>query len=159
MTGAPNAPLFYRSSHSPIQIERRMMATPAVQPIAPTDSPTFFSDTFWKRFQNDKQLAQHVPVVALNAEGTICSVSRSARSLLEYGPDQKIEPYFFTHVHGRNLRRVMQDLAHMACNRKSHTRWLVRLQTGTGRWRWYRITVLNRLEAEEARIFLRLERI
>jgi PAS domain-containing protein len=136
-----------------------MMATPAVQPIAPTDSPTFFSDTFWKRFQTNEQLAQHVPVLALDGEGTICSVSRAARSMLEYGSDQKIEPYFFTHVHGRNLRRVMQDLAHMACNRKSHARWLVRLQTGTRRWRWYRITVLNRLEAEEGRIFLRLERI
>jgi len=136
-----------------------MMATPAVQPMTPTESPTFFSETFWKRFQNDEQLAQHVPILALDGDGTIRSVSRAARSLLDYPPDQDLDAYFFTHVHGRNLRRVMQDLAHMACNRKSHARWLVRLRTGTGRWRWYRATVLNRLQSEQACVFVRIERI
>jgi len=135
------------------------MATPAVQPIPPTESPTFFSETFWKRFQNDEQLAQHVPVLAVDDDGTIRSVSRAARSLLDYAPNQDLDAYFFTHVHGRNLRRVMQDLAHMACNRKSHARWLVRLRTGTGRWRWYRATVLNRLQSEQACVFIRIERI
>lgn len=135
------------------------MATSVVQPIAPAESTTFFSDTFWKRFQNDEQLAQHVPVLALDEEGTLQSVSRAARALLEYGPSQTIEPYFFTHIHGRNLRRVMQDLAHMVCQRKQHARWLLRLRTGTGRWRWYRATALNRLHDDEKRVFVRLERI
>ncbi|PEN13148.1 hypothetical protein CRI94_10905 [Longibacter salinarum] len=135
------------------------MATSAVQPIAPPDSNPVFSDAFWKRFQDDEKLTQFVPLLTLDSEGTVQSITRSARSLLEYGPSQTFDPYFFTHVHGRNLRRVMQDLAHMVCQRKQHARWLLRLRTGTGRWRWYRATALNRLDAPQERVFVRLERI
>ena len=31
-----------------------------------------------------------------------------------------------------------------------HARWLVRLRTGSGRWRWYRAEVRNELAANDA---------
>lgn len=136
-----------------------MMAPSAVQPIAPADASPVFSDAFWKRFQTDETLAQHLPLFTLDAEGSIESITRAARSLLEYSPSQSLDPYFFTHIHGRNLRRVMQDLALMVCKRKQSARWLLRLRTGTGRWRWYRATALSRLHDAEGRVFVRLERI
>jgi PAS domain-containing protein len=80
----------------------------------------------------------HVPMLLLSEDGTIQDLTEGARRLLEYPPDASIEPLFFSHVHGQNLRRVMQDLAQMASGRKQRARWLLRLQTGNGRWRWSR---------------------
>jgi hypothetical protein len=86
-------------------------------------------------------------------------MTRAARAQLEYGIGREPDECFFTHVHGRNLRRVMQDLAHMVCHRKTSARWLLRLRTGTGRWRWFRATVANHLATPHECIYVRLERI
>lgn len=136
-----------------------MTAVPAAHPIAPTESDPVFSDSFWKRFQQKSDRIERVPLLVLDANASIQRVSRAARTLLEYGSDQDLDPYFFTHVHGRNLRRVMQDLAHMACCRKRKARWLLRLRTGSGRWRWFQATVLNCLDAAQQGVFIRLERV
>ena len=86
-------------------------------------------------------------------------MTRAARAQLEYGAEREPDACFFTHVHGRNLRRVMQDLAHMVCHRKTSARWLLRLRTGTGRWRWFRAAVVNYLATPQECIHVRLERI
>ena len=54
-----------------------------------------------------------------------------------------------TYVHGRNLRRVMRDLARMVQQNLKRARWLLRLQTADDRWRWFRVAVFNQLQTEE----------
>lgn len=107
-----------------------------------------------KRFQ--KSDPPHVPSLVLDREGTIQEITRAARRALEYSSEAAIEPCFFSHVHGRNLRRVMRDLAHMVCHRKQRAHWLLRLRTGNGRWRWYRAIVENLLDQTEGAIRVRL---
>lgn len=98
----------------------------------------------------------HVPLLLLDEEGMIQTATRAARGILEYPSDGSIEPCFFSHVHGRNLRRVMRDLAHMVCQRMHRARWLLRLRTGKGRWRWYRAEVESQLDRPDGRIQVRL---
>jgi len=81
-----------------------------------------------------------------------------ARRLLEYGSDQSIDRCFFTHVHGRNLRRVMQDLAQVLRRHKRKVSWLLRLQTGTGRWRWFRAIAHPHPEEDNTAV-VRLRRV
>lgn len=100
-----------------------------------------------KRF---REMREHVPVVTLSSDGMLQHVTTSARNLLEYRSNQRVEPCFFTHVHGKNLYQVMRDVADMVCYGKSQASWLLRLRTGQGRWRWYKATVLNRLNDEQS---------
>ncbi|HEX7071861.1 MAG TPA: hypothetical protein VF190_13695 [Rhodothermales bacterium] len=101
-----------------------------------------------KRFRD--QFAAYVPYVVLNPDGMIRDVTPSARKLLEYRTSQQIDPCFFAHVHGKNLYQVMRDVADMVCYGKNQASWLLRLRTGQGRWRWYKASVRNRLEEDEA---------
>lgn len=86
-----------------------------------------------------------VPRLDLDREGTIQEYTDSVQRVLEYSPDTPLSPCFFSHVHGRNLARVMGDLAHMVNQWKQRARWLLRLRTGIGRWQWYRASVHNHL--------------
>ena len=90
----------------------------------------------WKRFQN--MTPSHVPTLIVDQEGSVLHLTPRARQLLEYKPDQPVEPYFLSHIHGRNLRQVMRDLADMIKYGKSKASWLVQMRTGQGRWRWYK---------------------
>jgi PAS domain-containing protein len=110
-----------------------------------------------KRFHPVEDLL--IPVLGIDAEGTIQHISKAARRLLEYPPDGTIDSYFFSHVHGKNLYRVMQDVAHMVCCGQQQTSWLLRLRTGRSRWRWYRATVHNRLHQKEGHILIRLSEV
>ena len=96
-------------------------------------------------------------MLTLDAQGTIQHISPAARRLLEYSSGASPDPCFFAHVHGRNLYRVMQDVAHMVCCRQQQVAWLLRLQTGRGRYRWFKATAHNRLYEDEARIVVILE--
>lgn len=107
-----------------------------------------------KRFQS--HLSLHGPVLVLNGEGSLLHLSDAARTLLEYRPDQSIEPCFFAHVHGRNHYQVMRDVADMVCYGRQFTTWLLRLRTGQGRWRWYKAHVQNDLGGEVDAILIRL---
>ena len=107
-----------------------------------------------KRFR--ERMRASVPAVVLSADGMIEDVTPSALKLLEYRTGQKIERSFFAHVHGKNLYQVMRDVADMVCYGKSQATWLLRLRTGKGRWRWYRATVKNLLDDDDA-IQIRLD--
>lgn len=121
-------------------------------------SPSLLEPT-WKRFQTP-HLDPHVPWLVLDADGTILDATRAARHVLEYDANASIDPCFFTHVNGKNLRRVMQDLAMIVCRRKTRSSWLLRLRTGTGRWRWYRASVYSDPTSIDApRILVRLRRV
>lgn len=122
------------------------------QPAPP--SPSFETD-FRKRFQSDEREA--LPLIALDREGMICSMTRAARHLLEYARGDHVDDCFFTHVHKRNMHRVMKDLADMVSRGKRKAQWLVRLYTGNDRWRWYRVTVQNHLSNDADRIYARLQ--
>jgi PAS domain-containing protein len=89
-----------------------------------------------------------VPILHLDRDGVIQGAHVPARRVLGYAPDASIDTCFFSHMHGHNLRRVMRDLAHMVSHRKQRARWLLRLRTGTGRWRWYRAVARNHLDRE-----------
>lgn len=129
---------------------------PALRSDPPSPSPFSF-DPNWERFQPIEDLL--IPVLAIDAEGTIQHASKAARRLLEYPPDAAIDPYFFSHVHGKNLYRVMQDVAHMVCCGLQQVSWLLRLRTGRGRWRWYRAAAQNRLHRAEQHILIRLSEV
>ena len=90
------------------------------------------------------------PRLTLDDEGRIQSLSPAARRALEYAPDAAPAPNFFSHVAGDNLGRVLRDLGRMVQGDCQHARWLVRLRTGTGRWRWYRAEVRNELATHDA---------
>lgn len=120
---------------------------------SPSQDPSFFEGSR-KRFQ--KQGLSHVPVIILDREGTIRSMTGAARQLLEYPSDACMDDCFFSYVHKRNMRRVMRDLAHMVCRGKQRAQWLLRLRTGNQRWRWYRATVQNNLGRQEDHILIRL---
>ncbi len=111
---------------------------------------------FGSASKTEKESSPHVPVLALDADGTIQHSNGPARRVLEYASDASINPCFFSHIHGHNLRRVMRDLAHMVRHRKPRARWLLRLRTGNGRWRWYRAIAQNQLDAPDALIRVRL---
>ncbi len=106
------------------------------------------------RSRRDEHL--YAPSLELDAEGNILSVTAPARRLLEYRPEQEVESCFFSHVHGRNLYQVMRDVADMVCYGKTRASWLFRLRTGQGRWRWYRATAANRLDATKPAISITL---
>lgn len=118
-------------------------------------------DGEWKRFRSlDGPIEDLVfPVLTIDAEGTIQHISKAARGLLEHAPDADLEPCFFAHVHGKNLYRVMQDIAHMVCCGQQQSMWLLRLRTGRGRWRWYRATARNRLYGADDHILIRLAEV
>lgn len=91
-----------------------------------------------------------LPRLTLDDEGRIQSLSPAARRALEYPPDAAPDSNFFSHVAGDNLGRVLRDLGRMVQDDCQHARWIVRLRTGTGRWRWYRAEVRNELAANDA---------
>jgi PAS domain-containing protein len=124
-------------------------------PSLSSPSPSF--DSNWKRFRLDENPL--VPLLAIDAEGTIQYASKAARRMLRYAPNDTLSPYFFSHIHGKNLYRVMQDVAHMVCCGLQQTSWLLRLRTGRKRWRWYRATVRNRLHDAEQNILVYLAEV
>ncbi len=94
----------------------------------------------------------HVPLLVLDENGTIQDLTNGAKRLLGHSSEASFDPNFFSYVHGRNLRRVMQDLAHMVSHRKQSAHWLLRLRTGNQRWRWYRAVAENHLDHSEGSI-------
>lgn len=128
-------------------------ATPVVRNDAPATGISSFSPD-WKRFRPVEDLI--IPVLSIDKTGTIQHASKAAHRLLEYTSDATLDAYFFSHVHGKNLYRVMQDIAHMVCCGRQHASWLLRLRTGHGRWRWYRATAQNRLHKGPRDILIRL---
>ena len=107
-----------------------------------------------KRFQpaGDAQDA----VVILDAGGAIQDLTPAARRLLGYHPEQPFKPSFFSHVHTKDLYRVMRDVAEMAFHGRRQADWKLRLRTGVGRWHWFSATVGNQLDDPERgiRIYL-----
>lgn len=89
----------------------------------------------------------NVPRLALTRDGTIHDLNAAACRVLECEAEDEVEPNFFSHIHGRNLRRVMWDLAQMVNQGMQQSRWLLRLRTSPGRWRWYRVAAHNHLRS------------
>lgn len=85
-----------------------------------------------------------MPRLALNHAGTIKEANEAACEVLDCSPADGEESSFFSHVHGRNLRRVMRDLARMKNNALKKARWLLRVQTADNRWRWFRVRAQSR---------------
>ncbi len=108
-----------------------------------------------KRFQpaGDAQDA----VLVLDAGGAIQGLTPAARRLLGYHPEQPYKPSFFSHVHTKDLYRVMRDVAEMSFHGRRQADWKLRLRTGAGRWHWFSATVGNQLDQPERAIFIHLE--
>ena len=108
-----------------------------------------------KRFQpaGDAQDA----VLVLDAGGAIQDLTPAARRLLGYRPEQPYKPSFFSHVHTKDLYRVMRDVAEMSFHGRQEADWKLRLRTGAGRWHWFSASVGNQLDQPERAIFIHLE--
>ena len=130
-------------------------------PVASSSASTSSGRTF-RKSKNRKRFRKAarplLPAILIDAEGTIERVTPAARRMLEYSERQSVGSYFFSHVHGKNMYRVMQDVAHMACHRQRRASWLLRLRTGKERWRWYRATVHNHL-ADDGHILIVLDNV
>jgi PAS domain-containing protein len=124
----------------------------------PTVSPRSEESTSRSEFGSGSKTNEspHIPQLTLDKSGTIQDLNEPGRRALEYSADASVNSCFFSHVHGRNLRRVMRDLALMVSHRKQRTRWLLRLRTGSGRWRWYRLAARNHLDEHDGTIRIRL---
>lgn len=136
-------------------------ARPSTEPsagVSRVSAPPIFSDSFWKRFQQGVE-SFPLPVICLSRDGYIQEISHTARRVLGYRTEDTIDRYFFTHVHGYNLPRVMRDLAHMVNAHTRHTSWLLRLQTKQRRCQWFRVDAVNRLKSPEQCIVLRLRSV
>lgn len=117
---------------------------------------TFFSGPNRKRFHTPSA-TPHLPILLLNREGTITSLTEAARRVLEYPSNAAgLDPCFFSHVHASNQHRLMRDLADMVCRGKQRAQWLLRLRTGAKRWRWYRAVATNDLGPDGTGIRVRL---
>jgi PAS domain-containing protein len=101
----------------------------------------------------------YAPVLVLGPEGYVKHATNAARRLLQYSADQEFDDYFFTHVHGENLHRVMRDLAAMVKRGSERASWLLRMRTGRGRWRWYRAEAINRLSLTTPAVTVRLSNL
>lgn len=108
-----------------------------------------------KRFQALSH--PHIPRLVLDGEGSVREVSPAARVLLSYRSDDAIPPCFFSLIHAKNLYQVMRDVADMVCRGRSRASWLLRLRTGDGRWRWFKVQAHNHLEGGEGHIALTLQ--
>ena len=118
---------------------------------------TLKHDDTWKRFQ--AAAASLPPVVTLDAEGNIVRLSAAARRLLEYRPEDALQPCFFSHVHAKNQYQVMRDIADMICHGKRHANWLLRLRTSRGRWRWFKADVRSGLDKRPAAVTIHLSEL
>jgi PAS domain-containing protein len=105
-----------------------------------------------KRFQGVADL--DVLLLVLDEEGNIRQLTPALRRALEYDADDPIQPSFFSHVHPKNLYRVMRDTAEMVACGKHGASWLLRLKTGRNRWRWFSATVRNKLSEPAASIVI-----
>ncbi len=130
-------------------------STLIVMPNTSSGSTSVVSRTGFGRASKTKDLP-HIPLLVLDSSGTIKHLNEPAHRTLEYSADAPVNSCFFSHVHGHNLRRVMRDLALMVSHRKQRARWLLRLRTGNGRWRWYRLFARNHLDQENGGIRIRL---
>ena len=108
-----------------------------------------------KRFQPADE-AQDA-VLVLDAGGAIQNLTPAARRLLGYHPEQPYKPSFFSHVHTKDLYRVMRDVAEMSFHGRRQADWQLRLRTGAGRWHWFSATVGSQLDQPERAIFIHLE--
>lgn len=79
-----------------------------------------------------------------------------AREVLDGSPEELDDSSFFSHVHGRNLRRVMRNPTRMKSNVLKRARWLLRFQTADNRWRWFLVKAHNRFQ-QDGRIRLLLQ--
>lgn len=131
-----------------------MSDAPAAQEMLRT-AKTF--EPVRKRFQPDALASK--PVICVDIEGSITRVTKPARNLLEYGPEKEIDPCFFSHIHGKNLYQVMRDVADMVCYGKRQANWLLRVRTGLGRWRWYRMRAENRLNEDRQCILVHVREL
>ncbi len=138
----------------------RAAYTSPTRPLDPVNTAHLLSTPFpqtpiRKRFH---QLAAPFGAqLVLDAQGTILHLTTPARRLLEYATDQRMDPCFFAHVHGKNLYQVMRDIADMVCYGKTRASWLFRLHTGAGRWRWFRAQARNKLTDDEPAIVIELK--
>ena len=108
-----------------------------------------------KRFQSAED--DREAVLVLDAGGAIHDLTPAARRLLGYHPEQPFKPSFFSHVHTKDLYRVMRDVAEMTFHGRQEADWELRLRKGTGRWHWYSATVGNQLDQPERAIFVHLK--
>ncbi len=110
-----------------------------------------------KRFQSPL-LEQ--PTMRLDEDGSILEISTTALRMLEHTQkSDALKSCFFSLVHGKNLYQVMRDVADMVCYGKSRASWLLRLETGMSRWRWYRVSARNNLSTPDPGILLTLEEV
>ena len=123
------------------------------QSLSPAPEHFSFPD-FRKRFH--QLVMPHVPALVLDGEGTVRHLTEAARHLLKYATGRPFDPCFFSHVHGRNLRQVMHDVADMVRYGKTQTSWLLRLRTGQGHWRWFKATAACQPDASEKAIVVYL---
>lgn len=109
------------------------------------------------RQTSDDRPERDPPRILLDDEGTIRHVSDGARALLDLGSRSLTGEPFFDHVHPRRLKPILHDLTEMTARDKQRATWLLRLKTGLGPWRWFRVEVENRLgRSDRAGFVLRL---
>lgn len=146
------------SRHFSCDLPRKTDGSDTLRGVSRSLATFLLSEVEQHRTQDPSQLPAssdtppHVPLLILDENGVIQEFTEGARRILEHSSGSAVDPNFFSHVHGQNLRRVMQDLAHMVSHRKQSAQWLLRLRTGRQRWRWCRAVAENHLDHPEGTI-------
>lgn len=101
--------------------------------------PRFFDHTF-----HEEQA-----ILVLDEAAQIRYISRVARRLLDLGSTPLDGGSFFDRVHPDHLNRVKWDPVQMTIRGKQRVSWLLRLKTGLGSWRWFKLQAVNCLTDHE----------
>jgi len=103
------------------------------RPASRAPRPRFFDHTFH----------EEKAILVLDEAAQIQYISRVARRLLDLGSTSLDGVSFFDCVHPDHLNRVKWDLVQMTIRGKQRVSWLLRLRTGLGSWRWFKLKAVN----------------
>ena len=90
-----------------------------------------------------------ISTLFVNSDGIITTTNPVALKKLGYPSSNQLPSSFFNLVHRQFHYRVIRDIAEMVHHNRSKSEWLLRLKTGNGNWKWFKVTATNELSTRQ----------
>lgn len=81
------------------------------------------------------------PIIIIGFDGSIKQVSGNALGMMGYTSAVAPDTSFFSLIHKNQLYTVMRDVADIICRGKQSAKWLLRLKSSNGTWKWFNTEV------------------
>lgn len=104
----------------------------------------------------DDSVDDEKALLVLDDEGIVEKATEFARRLLDLGPQSLTGRSFFRRVHPDDRPRILWKLSEIASQGAQHAPSLLRLKTGLGPWRWFKLAARLPQSDEDGQIVLRL---